>query len=158
MANRYLNMGYDKYKVAPLVEVLRALREDVAKGYTRSVEEIVHGEVFEDFLEMAAELHSNGYHAAAAVIAGSVLEDHLRKLATKEGVAVVATNGKALGVEALGQDLVKAKVFAEPQRKVIAAWYGQRTEGAHGRPENVIADEVGRMIPGIRDFIVRYPA
>lgn len=157
-ANHILSLGYDKFKVEPLREVLIALRVDIAQGYTQSVEEMVHGEVFDDFLDMAAELHSNGYHASAAVLAGSVLEDHLRKLATKTGLPLVGGKGKLLGVETLGQNLVKAGVFGEPQRKIIAGWYAQRTEGAHGRPEGVIAEEVGRMIPGIRDFIARLPA
>ena len=152
-ADRALSMGYDKFKVEPLAEVVRAFREDVDKGYVRSVEELIHGEVFEDFLEMAAELQSKNFHAAAAVIAGSVLEDHLRKLATKENVPVVGSSGRPRGVDALSQELVKAGVFTEPQRKILVGWYGQRTEGAHGRPENVIPEEVGRMIAGVRDFV-----
>jgi hypothetical protein len=61
-------------------------------------------------------------------------------------------------VEALGVGLVKSGTISEPRRKIIAGWYGQRTEGAHGHFDKVVAAEVPRMIEGIRDFIVEHPA
>jgi hypothetical protein len=139
---------------------LRALRDDIDAGALRTTEELLHADVFEDFLSMAEELHSKGYEAAAAVVAGSVLEEHARKLAGKNGIVTVAANGRRKSFETLGVDLVKHQppVISEPERKILAGWYGQRTEGAHGRPENVIADQVGAMIDGIRAFIVRHPA
>lgn len=152
-ANQTLTSGmFDKFKVFPLAATLRVLRTDVEKGYTRTVEELVHAEVFEDFLSMAEELHGKGFDAAAAVLAGSVLEGHLRKLADKEGVPPNQS------FDQLGIALVKQGTLKESERKICAGWYGQRTEGAHGHPENVVSEEVGRMIPGVRDFLVRYPA
>jgi hypothetical protein len=130
-----------------------ALSADLEAGYTRRLEELVHAEVFEDFLDMATEFRDKGYHPAAAVVAGSVLEEHLRKLAAKEGLSPVPHS-----VEDLGVALRKHGTLTEPERKIMQGWYGQRTEGAHGRPENVIPEEVGRMIPGIREFMVRHPA
>jgi hypothetical protein len=134
-------------------QAAKALRADYAAGYVRTVEELVHGEVFDDFLSMAEELQSKGYDPAAAVIAGSVLEEHLHKLASRHGLTPIPKSVDALGVE-----LVKLGAITEPQRKIIAGWYGQRTEAAHGRHANVVHEEVGRMIEGVRDFLVRYPA
>jgi hypothetical protein len=150
--------GHDGYVVAQLAGVLRGLRADVAAGYMASVEELVHAAVFDDFLEMAAELASKGFHSPAAVLAGSVLEEHLRKLAAKHGIAIVDGKGRPRSVEVLGVDLVKTSTLSEPERKIVQAWYGQRTEAAHGRHENVISDQVGSMIPGIREFMIRHPA
>jgi hypothetical protein len=53
---------------------------------------------------------------------------------------------------------IPMNVFAEAQRKIVSGWYGQRTEAAHGRHANVVQEEVGRMIEGIRDFTIRHPA
>jgi hypothetical protein len=66
--------------------------------------------------------------------------------------------GRAKSVEALGVDLRKSEVITEVQRKSLTAWYAQRSEGAHGHPENLDEGEVERMIDGIRDFVARFPA
>jgi hypothetical protein len=52
----------------------------------QTVAELIHAGVFDDFLEMANELLTEGYQHPAAVIGGSVLEEHLRKLAGRAGL------------------------------------------------------------------------
>jgi hypothetical protein len=137
--------------------VLAALEEDVRAGYVRRLEERVREAVYDDFLDMASDICE--IHAApAAVVAGSVLEEHVRKLASANGINPLGPDGKPRKFEQITHDLVKKPVFSEPQRKVLAAWYGQRTEAAHGRYDNVIEEDVPRMIEGIRDFMVRFPA
>jgi hypothetical protein len=56
----------------------------------------------------------------------------------------------------MGVELVKANVIKEIKRKNLVAWYGQRTAGAHGRFDEVVADDVPRHIEGARAFIARY--
>lgn len=123
-----------------------------------AVEEIVHADLFDDFLDMANELLSKGFIGPAAVLSGTVLEEQLRKLAKKHDVSTVDEKGRAKSVDALGVELRKSDAITEVQRKSVTAWYAQRTEGAHGRPENLDVGEVERMIDGIRDFVARYPA
>jgi hypothetical protein len=89
---------------------------------------------------------------------GTVLEEHLRKLAQKHDVATTDEKGRAKSVEVLGVDLRKSGLITEVQRKSLTAWYAQRNEGAHGHPENLNEGEVERMIDGIRDFVARFPA
>jgi hypothetical protein len=67
--------------------ILRGLRNDYEAGYMRTVEDLVRADLFTDFIEMAEELVGKGYEDAAAVITGSVLEEHLRKLATRHSIA-----------------------------------------------------------------------
>jgi hypothetical protein len=142
-----------------LFSALKALRADIAAGYTQTIEQRVRETVYDDFLEMASEIHEKMHPAPAAVLAGSVLEEHIRTLADANGIALLKPNGKPRAFADLIQDLVKPKdVFSEPQRKVLAGWYGQRTEAAHGHFENVIAEDVPRMIDGIRDFMLRFSA
>src|SRR5215217_4070423 len=78
-----------------------------------------------DFLAMASELDTKGFHAPAAVLAGSVLDEHLRKLADKSKIDVPTANGRPKSVDALGIELVKAGAITEARRKILAGWYGQ---------------------------------
>jgi len=150
--------GWQGHMVLELGAILKALKSDFEAGYILTIEELVHGAVFDDFLEMASELLKKGYKDPAAVVAGSVLEEHIRKLATRNQLIVVEPTGKNKKFDTLTIELVKAQQISEPQRKFLAGWYGQRSEAAHGNYSNVIEDEVGRMIDGIRDFMVRFPA
>lgn len=143
--------------VIELGGILKALKSDFEAGYIFTIEELIHGAVFEDFLEMATELLDKGYKDPAAVIAGSVLEEHIKKLATRNQLELIGPNGKPKKFDALSIELVKTQQISEPQRKILAGWYGQRNEAAHGNYNNVIKSEIGRMIEGIRDFMVRFP-
>ena len=57
--------------VAPLAGILRALRTDYDAGNLQSVIELIHADVFADFLDMADYLLQQGYKDAAAVVIGS---------------------------------------------------------------------------------------
>lgn len=72
--------GYTGYMARSFAGILQGLRSDVAAGYLRSQRELIHAELFADFLEMSQHLLNEGYKDAAAVIAGSSLEAHLRQL------------------------------------------------------------------------------
>jgi hypothetical protein len=150
--------GWNGYMVVELGGILGALKSDFEAGYIQTIEELVHGIVFDDFLEMASELLKKGYKDPAAVVAGSVLEEHIRKLAIRNNMTVLESTGKNKKFDTLTIELVKIQQISEPQRKIIAGWYGQRSEAAHGNYSNVVENEVSRMIEGIRDFMVRFPA
>jgi hypothetical protein len=138
--------------------VAAALRDDYAAGYLTTVQELVHGELFEDFLEMAEELLNKGYVSAAAVLAGSVLEEHVRKLAGKVGIALRNAKGGPVSADTLAVELVKKAAITESERKILVGWYGQRTDAAHGRPEKLIDTEVQKLPASIREFMARHPA
>lgn len=150
--------GHPSYTAVELTSIVQALQEDFESGAMQSVVELVHAAVFEDFLGLASELADKGYHAPAAVVAGAVLEEHIRKLAEKHAIEETDDRGRPKSVDALSVALVKKAAISEPRRKIIAGWYGQRTEAAHGHFENVIDAEVGRMIEGVRDFVDTHPA
>jgi hypothetical protein len=107
---------------------------------------------------MADYLLQEGYKAASAVIAGTVLEEHLRKLAAKSGIDPNRDDGRPKKVETLNSELRKEGVYSEAQRKQVAAWYALRTDAAHAERENFTPEEVRLMIRGIGDFLVRFPA
>jgi hypothetical protein len=138
--------------------MLRALRDDYEAGYLRSLVELVHADTFGDFLEMADHLRGGGYKDAAAVIAGSALEAHLRQLAAKHGVATTDADGRPLKADRLNADLVKVGAYEKGDQKAVTSWLDTRNNAAHGDYEKYAAEQVGLMTEGIRNFMQRIPA
>ena len=153
--------AYVQYKVVRLVGVLQALSADVKAGYLRSFEELVHGELFGDFLDMAQHLVDSGYKDAAAVIAGSSLEGHLRQLAKKSTVDTARTTASGevpKTADLLNSDLAKAGAYSVMDQKNVTAWLDLRNKAAHGKYAEYENGQVKIMIDGIRDFLTRVPA
>lgn len=156
MAIRLSKSAYSD-EVLLIAGVLDALRADYAAGYMQTVEELIHADVFADFLDMANELHGKGYKDPAAVIAGSVLEEHLRKLATTHGVTIEST-GKPRKADTINADLVKVGAYNKLVQKQVTAWLGLRNNAAHGKYDQYDAGQVAALIRDVRDFMVRHPA
>lgn len=148
----------DRHKVATLTGILIALRDDYEAGYLQSVQELIHADVFGDFLEMAQELLDKNYKDPAAVVAGSVLEEHLRKLAGLAGVSVSAPDGKPVKADRLNADLTKAGVYTGLEQKSVTAWLGLRNHAAHGEYDKYDAAQVANLLSDIRAFLIRHPA
>jgi hypothetical protein len=151
--------GGSSHMVRDLGSILRALRADAEAGYVQSFSELVRAEVFADLLEMADELQQKGYKDAAAVLAGSVLEGHLRKLAIKAGIAIVRDDGSPKKADTLNNDLATtAGAYNTLQQKGVLALLDLRNKAAHGHYADYDHKQVSAMIRDVRDFIMRYPA
>jgi len=70
--------------------IMRAAKDDYEHGFLFSTRILIEAEVFDDFLEQSEHLLDAGYFQPAAVIAGSVLEDGLRKLCSRNGISLAA--------------------------------------------------------------------
>jgi hypothetical protein len=144
------------------VGIVKVVEELAKRDWLRSTKGLIAGEVFSDFLEMAEHLWDEKYKDAAAVIAGSSLEAHLKRLATKANVPLNFTDAnqkvQPKKADTLNADLVKAGVYDKNEQKQVTAWLGVRNDAAHGDYAKVIHDVVGQMILGIRFFMSRYPA
>lgn len=85
---------------------------------------------------MAQHLFDETYKDAAAVIAGSSLEAHLRRLAGKNDVDVTFLDKQGetrpRSIDSINVDLCKADVYDLNNQKQIVAWMGIRHEAAHG--------------------------
>lgn len=138
---------------ATLVGILTTIKEAINSGYLESVSDIIHGSVFADFLEMAQHLLDHGYKDAAAVIAGSSLEAHLRHLCSKHGVDPDTPDGKPKKADRINADLTKANTYEKSQQKHITAWLGLRNDAAHGDYGKYTDVMVGNLISSIRHFV-----
>jgi hypothetical protein len=143
-----------KVKGNQLLGQLEALTEAYSANQLQSVREMIHADMFSDFLEMAEYLLEEGYHHPAAVIAGSVLEEHLRKLCARFGVALPAKPK----LDAMNADLARANAYDKNNAKQVTAWAGIRNDAAHGHYANYTPEQVKLMVAGIRDFMIRNPA
>jgi hypothetical protein len=144
--------------VNDLLGIVVALRRDVEAGYTQTLAELVHADVFSDFLDMATELQRGGYKDAAAVIAGSTLEEHLRKLAAKHGVLTTKPDGKPVKADRLNADLAKAGAYNALVQKQVTAWLDLRNKAAHGQYVEYDDTQVSALVAGVLDFTAKHSA
>lgn len=146
----------------PILGIAKALRDDIEAGYIQSLVELIHGEMFGDFLEMAEHLSNSGFKDAAAVIAGSTLESHLRSLCTKAGISTETTKADGSTVpknaEAMNSDLATGAVYSKLDQKNVTAWLGLRNKAAHGKYDDYGKQQVELLTTSVRDFITRNPA
>jgi hypothetical protein len=149
------NMGM---ALSPLRGILKALREDYRAGHLQSVVELIHADIFADFLEMADYLLQQGYKDPAAVVTGSVLEAHLRELCDKQGIDVTKADGTPKKADALNSELAAENVYSKLDQKSVTAWLDLRNKAAHGKYSEYVAEQVALMLQGVRDFASRYPA
>jgi hypothetical protein len=137
---------------------LQALGNDYESGYLQSVVELIHADIFADFLDMATHLLHQGYKDPAAVVAGSVLEEHLRKLCDKHGIPTIKADGKPKTADALNSELASANVYSKLEQKSVTAWQDLRNKAAHGKYTEYDKDQVAMLIQSVRDFAIRNPA
>lgn len=141
----------------PALAMLKGLVEETHRalinGSLLSYEELLNGEIFSDFLEMANHLLADeGLKEPAAVIAGTSLEVHLKKLCVKHGIAVADKAAK------INDDLKKQGVYSGLEHKQVIAWQQLRNYAAHGEYDKFDANQVASMIQSVRDLIAKYPA
>jgi len=107
---------------------------------------------------MADHLLSEKYKDAAAVMIGSVLEEHLRQLCAKTAIEVSVTkNGKSLPKKAdlLNAELAAISVYNKLDQKQITAWLDLRNKAAHGHHSEYDAEQVQGMLSGVTNFMSR---
>jgi len=157
LAERYFCQNDDGL-IRELAGILQALRADYAADRIKTFQELVHSDLFADMLEAADYLLGETYKDPAAVMAGGVLEQHLRELCRKHGVDPAMTNGKPKMTDTMNTDLAKASAYGKIEQKQMTAWAGIRNAAAHGEYTKYDDNQVRQMIAGIRDFIAKHPA
>ncbi len=134
--------------------VLLAAQQDYERDALFEVKRVIEADVFNDFLEQAEHLFSLGYYQPAAVIAGSVLEDGLRKLCVRDGV-VLPEKPK---LDWMNAQLAKQGVYNMLTQKKITALADLRNNAAHGKWTEFTEADVKIMIRDVRDFMERHYA
>ena len=107
---------------------------------------------------MAEYLLSEDYKDPAAVMAGSVLEEHLRQLCLKNNIEVeIESQGKVKPKKAdrLNSELAKAEIYSKLDQKAVTTWLDLRNKAAHGKYDEYTKEQVQNMLHGIIEFLSR---
>lgn len=142
------------------VAILKAIRSEISGGWLFNLKGLVTAEIFADFIEMASYLLENGYKDAAAVMTGSVLEEHLRQLCRKNSLDTEEEKDEHIvpkKADRLNADLAKENIYSKLDQKQITAWLDLRNKAAHGKYEEYSNDQVKQLISGIIEFMTRVP-
>ena len=138
--------------------VLKSIKDEIDNGWLFTIKGVVSAEIFADFLEMAEYLLSEQYKDPAAVMAGSVLEEHLRQLCLKNNISTENTKDERIipkKADSLNSELVSAGVYSKLDQKSITGWLDLRNKAAHGKYDEYTQQQVNLMLGAVRDFIGR---
>jgi len=138
--------------------ILGAAKGELEGGWLRTTRGLVSAEIFADFLEMADHLLSEHYKDAAAVVAGSSLEEHLRQLAVVAKIPTTVVKGndtRPKKADSLNAELATAGVYSKLDQKNITAWLGLRNKAAHGDYAAYDEAQVALLVEGVRQFMAR---
>jgi hypothetical protein len=151
--NGFSNVHSNHYDhVSELCGILKGAQHDLRSGLLDDMKLLLQGEVFADFLEMAEHLLDTGYKDAAAVLLGGVLEDSLRKIATRAGVGITAANGRTLTIDPLNVALAKAGSYGPLVQRQITTWANLRNDAAHGNYSKYDAEQTRQMLLFVQKF------
>ena len=153
-ADKAFSLAARPAQAAMLAGVVRSLYAAYLSGFTGSFTQLVRADLFDDFLEMSEHLLDQGYKDAAAVLAGGVLEEHLRKLCERLGIDVVVGD-KPKPASRMNDEIAARAAYGKLDAKNIAAWLGLRNSAAHGKYGEYTAEQVRIAILGIRELTAR---
>jgi len=132
--------------------MLRAAKDDYEHDYLFDVRRLIQAEVFTDFLEQAQHLFDSGFYQPAAVVAGSVLEDGLRKLCDQHGIPLPDKPK----LDKMNADLAKQGVYNKLTQKQVTAFADLRNKAAHGEWDQFTKDDVSQMLAGVLSFMEKH--
>lgn len=145
-----------------LYGVLLSLKTAYENDLLINIQQRIHADIFEDFIEIAENFlqESEKLKCPAAVMLGSVLESHMRKLCGNNGIEITFKKGereKFKRASELNIDLAKKDIYSNSIKKQIEYWIEIRNAAAHGGEDKYSKNQVDDMLSGIRRFIIEYP-
>lgn len=132
--------------------ILQALREDIEGGYLKRIETLLSADIFDDFIEMAEYLLSQGYKDPTASLVGAVLENGLRRICLSCSITLSAKED----ISSLNKKLADAGIYNRLTQKKVQVWNDIRNNADHGKFSEYKADDVNEMLKGVRDFLEQY--
>ncbi len=151
MTNEEMKFSISTGVVSKMLGLLQSAQQEWVKGLLRKIEYILAAETFDNFLDHAAVYHKGNKKIEAAVLASAVLEDTVKKIASKNGLS---TKGQSL--EPLIEELSKNGVITPVKAKRIKAFSGVRNHALHAEWNDFDTKDVGEMIKGIKELIENY--
>ncbi|QSQ19310.1 hypothetical protein JY651_28690 [Pyxidicoccus parkwayensis] len=144
----------EQASVEATLGVLLALRRAVESGWLTSLEERLRANVHNDFMLQAEQLLDAGYHVAAMVLIGGVLEDHLRVLCNARGISWTG-NGS---INTYNGALYRAGLYPVHTMNRVQGVGQLRNQAAHGQGASIVAAAVVDERNYVARFMGEYPA
>jgi hypothetical protein len=144
-------MARPEFKVSQVSALLKRLLEEVVRGLLTTIGNHAIAATFDDFLDHGAEYLKHGRKDEAAVIAGIVFEDTLRRICRVLGVT---ENGVAL--DTLISELAKKDVLTALKAKHARFAAGLRTSAAHARWDEIQLTDVKPVIEFTRELMAAH--
>jgi hypothetical protein len=132
--------------------IVEAAKRDFDDDFLADIKYLVRADLLDDFLSQAEMLLQEGYHSAAASLAGGVLEDTLRKLCDKKNISYP----NKTKIDVLNISLAKKNVYDKLVQKEITAKADLRNNADHGHFDKIKQNDVDDMIKWIRRFVRDY--
>lgn len=161
-------VGVNTYsRILTIQGILNGIKTNIEHGYITTIKNEILAEFTGDYLEMATYLNNReGLHIAAAVIAGTTLEERVRQLARNYLGTDIKDDGEPEKIESLNVKLKDKYTGGLTDQRLVTKEYGVRTQAAHGHWNSDKDDPVTRQlhrdlvtlqITSIQDFIRRNP-
>ncbi len=146
--DKQLSGGVPHHTVQKLVGLLQSLLEEMKHGLMRKAEYFFVASTFDDFLDHASEFHKAGKKVESSVLASTVFEDAVRRLATK---LAVKQAGEAL--DHVIDDLAKCGAITAVKSKRWKGYAGLRNSALHAQWDGFDIRDVGEMLKGTKEII-----
>lgn len=150
----------DSHGVEHILGILIGLRDDYEKGMLADLSEIIEANVISDYMGQAEQLLGEGIigqydYVPAAVLAGAVLEDTLRRLCQRQSPPIDThkPDGSPKTLDPLIADLQKVNVFNKAKADQLRSWAKTRNYAAHGEFGEFTRIDVEAMLVGVKVFI-----
>jgi hypothetical protein len=132
--------------------ILRAAKEDCERGAIFDTRTLIEADLFGEFLEQAGHLLEAKYKGPAAVIAGAVVEDGLRKLCSRSNVQIAPD----ATLTPMNDALAKAGVYSKLAHDKLMPVIRLRNDAAHGKWDQFTPQDVRGMIDEVRSFMATH--
>lgn len=142
---------------------IQGLKADYEAGMFESLTDVIEANVVSNYLGQAEQLLGGGIsgqfdHVPAAVLAGAVLEDALRRLCQRQSppIDTQKPDGSPKTLEPLITSLQTGNVFNVAKADQLRSWAKIRNYAAHGEFTQFSRSDIEPMISGIKSFIATY--
>ena len=133
--------------------VLIALRDAVVMGFLQSLESRLRANIHDDFLVQASALLDAGYHVAALVLTGGVLENHLQKMIQARGLELPKKESISTY-----NDLLRDNAYHQPVWRRTQSISDLRNDAAHGKGSTIASEDAKEAHAFVQRFIADHPA
>ena len=141
-------MPRGSFKISQVSALLTRLLEEIEGGLLTSIENHAIALTFDDFLDHGAEYLKHGRKNEAAIIAGIVFEDTIRRICR-----VLEIDEKGVPLDKLISELARRDVLTGLKAKRARAAAGLRTSAAHARWDEIELADVAPVIELTKELI-----